>query len=214
MSSKFRYGDLHWLHNPKEYQEDIKIINEFISYYVDLALTKSTDRKPDTKGEKYVFLEALAAQTQDPVALRAQLLNILLAGRDTTASLLSWTFHELVRNPEIFEKLRRAILSDFGPYSTDDLSAITFSSLKSCTYLQHTLSEALRLWPVVPGNSRRSNKRTTLPRGGGPDGLSPVFIPPETQVDYSVYTMMRRKDLWGEDADKFRPERFEGRKPG
>lgn len=213
MSSKFRFGDLHWLHNPKEYQDDIKIINEFISYFVDLALTKRSE-KTHAKGEKYVFLEALAAQTQDPVALRAQLLNILLAGRDTTASLLSWTFHELLRHPEVFEKLRNAIISDFGPYSTDDISAITFSSLKSCTYLQHTLSEALRLWPVVPGNSRRSNKRTTLPRGGGPDGLSPVFIPPETQVDYSVYVMMRRKDLWGEDANEFRPERFEGRKPG
>jgi len=214
ISSKLRFGEFHWLHKPKGYKEDIEGVNKFIDYFVDVALTKRTTEKTDAKGEKYIFLEALAAQTQDPIALRAQLLNILLAGRDTTASLLSWTFLELLRHPEIYDKLRSAIIADFGPYSTDDVSAITFSSLKSCTYLQHTLSEVLRLWPVVPANSRRSNKRTTLPRGGGPDGLSPVFIPPQTQVDYSVYVMMRRKDLWGEDANEFRPERFESRKPG
>ena len=216
MSKKFRLGNQHWLHNPKEYKENARIVNDFVKHYVDLALkngANSLSEKDSTgKKEKYVFLEALAQQTQDPVELRAQILNVLLAGRDTTSSLLSWTFHELLRNPTVFEKLRETVLENFGSY--DDPTDISFASLKSCQYLQCTLNESLRLWSVVPGNGRMSNKPTTLPRGGGPDGQSPIFLPAGTQVDYSIHVMHRRKDIWGEDADQFKPERFIGRKYG
>lgn len=216
MAHKFRLVEFHWLHNPAEYKANGKIINDFVKHYVDLALRKGASEKHAEEGhggkEKYVFLEALAEQTRDPVELRAQLLNILLAGRDTTSSLLSWCFHQLLRNPEVFTKLRETIVDTFGTY--DDPQEITFASLKGCQYLQHTLSETLRLWTVVPGNARQSNKDTTLPRGGGPDGNAPVFIPARSSIEYSIHVMHRRKDLWGPDADEFKPERFVGRRPG
>lgn len=216
MATRFRLGDLYWLHNPKEYKENNKEIQSFINHYVNIALRKSSGgEKLAEEGDhkqRYVFLEELATRTRDPVELRAQLLNILLAGRDTTASLLSWLFHSLMRNPEIFAKLREAIINDFGTYENPE--NITFSSLKSCSYLQNCLNETLRLWTVVPGNSRRTTKITTLPRGGGPDGNSPVILAPNTEVNYSIHVMHRRKDLWGEDAEEFKPERFQGRKPG
>ena len=218
MAKRFRLADLYWVHNPKEYKDNNKIVNDFISHYVDLALRKtggSGSEKRAEEGinkEKYVFLEALAQQTRDPIEIRAQLLNILLAGRDTTASLLSWLFHELLRNPAVFAKLRATILSTFGTY--DDPHDITFATLKGCTYLQHTLNEVNRLWSIVPGNARRANKATTLPTGGGPDGTSPIYLKAQTDVQYSIHIMHRRKDIWGEDADEFRPERFVGRRPG
>lgn len=210
---------MYWMHNPREYKEQNKRVHAFIDQYVALALRQPTtnDSKLAEEGtsakERYVFLTELASRTRDPLELRAQLLNILLAGRDTTASLLSWLFHQLMRHPEVFAKLRAAILADFGPH-TSQPENITFSTLKSCTYLQHCLSETLRLWTVVPGNSRRANKLTTLPKGGGPDGESPVLIPANAEVNYSIHVMHRRKDLWGEDADTFKPERFVGRRPG
>ncbi|CEJ61686.1 hypothetical protein PMG11_10210 [Penicillium brasilianum] len=136
--------------------------------------------------------EELAKETQDPDELRSQLLNILLAGRDTTAGLLGWTFHLLSRQVHVYEKLRTV----------------------SCSYLQHVLSEVLRLHPVVPENGRRAVRNTTLPRGGGPDGTSPIYIPAGEDVDYNVHVMHRRKDIWGDDANQFRPERWTGRKPG
>lgn len=218
LAKRFRLGDLYWLHNPRDFKDNNKNIQTFIDHYVDLALRKpAAGEKLAEEGQhdnkrRYVFLEELASRTRDPVELRAQLLNILLAGRDTTASLLSWLFHQLLRHPEVFAKLRAAILADFGTYSNP--SEITFSTLKSCTYLQHCLNETLRLWTVVPGNSRRANKITTLPKGGGPDGESPVLIPANAEVNYSIHVMHRRKDLWGADADAFKPERFTGRKPG
>lgn len=55
---------------------------------------------------------------------------------------------------------------------------------------------------------------TVLPRGGGLDKQSPVLIPAKTTVSWSVYTMHRRKDYYGEDADEYRPERWETLRPG
>jgi cytochrome P450 len=217
MAARFRLADFYWMHNPKEYKENNINVQTFIDHYVNLALRKSAaGEKLAEEGnskQRYVFLDELATRTRDPVELRAQLLNILLAGRDTTASLLSWLIHQLMRNPEVFAKLREAILADFGTYS-NPTSEITFSSLKNCSYLQNTLSETLRLWTVVPSNSRRTTRITTLPRGGGPDGLSPVLLPANTEVNYSIHVMHRRRDLWGEDAEEFKPERFQGKKPG
>ncbi|CAJ2507308.1 Uu.00g084940.m01.CDS01 [Anthostomella pinea] len=51
---------------------------------------------------------------------------------------------------------------------------------------------------------------TTLPTGGGPDGKFPVFVKKGQAVAYCVYVMHRRKDIYGEDAEKFRTERWEG----
>jgi cytochrome P450 len=73
---------------------------------------------------------------------------------------------------------------------------------------------ALRLYPIVPFNLRCALKDTCLPVGGGPDGTSPVFIPKGHEVIYSVYTMHRDYEIYGPDADEFRPERWEKLRPG
>lgn len=217
LSTRARFGDKPWMYSPKSFIEACNKCHEFIDHFVRLALSKELrtaelEKRDGDKKEKYIFLEALAQQTRDPIELRSQLLNILLAGRDTTASLLGWLFFALARDPAHYQKLRKVIIDEFGTYEKP--KNITFSSLKSCSYLQQNLNEALRLYPVVPVNSRRANKDTTLPTGGGAHFKSPIFIPKGTEVNYSVHVMQRRKDLWGQDADEFKPERFEGRKHG
>ena len=57
-------------------------------------------------------------------------------------------------------------------------------------------------------NARFATRDTCLPRGGGPDGEDPVFIPEGGLVFYSVYSMHRRTDLFGKDSLEFRPERW------
>lgn len=69
--------------------------------------------------------------------------------------------------------------------------------------------EVLRLYPSVPINSREPIRTTVLPVGGGPDEKSPVLVGAKEGVAYCVYAMHRRKDIYGEDADDFRPERWE-----
>ena len=68
---------------------------------------------------------------------------------------------------------------------------------------------ALRLYPSVPVNTRTAINDTILPTGGGPDRKSPVFVPKGSAIAYSVYSTHRMPELYGMDAELFRPERWD-----
>ncbi|EXJ95573.1 hypothetical protein A1O1_00695 [Capronia coronata CBS 617.96] len=210
LGTRARLATLYWLYNPPSFRKAIREVHDFADYCIERAAIPDASNKE--KDGRYIFLKELLKVTDNRVDLRSQLLNILLAGRDTTAGLLGWTFWELARHPQVFHRLRASILETFGPYDSHD--KITFAALKSCTYLQHVMNETLRLYPSVPLNARQATRDTTLPRGGGPDGMSPVYVRRGQEVVYSVYVMHRRRDIWGPDADKFIPERWAGRKHG
>lgn len=67
----------------------------------------------------------------------------------------------------------------------------------------------MRLYPIVPTTSRVAIRDTVLPRGGGPDEKSPTMVKKGDLVQWSSYVLHRRTDIYGEDADQFRPERWE-----
>lgn len=200
------FQSLYFLEDGIKFRKSNKIVHDFTDFYVKKALDASEDVVEKVSEKGYTFLYELSKQTRDPKLLRDQCLNILLAARDTTAGLLSFTFFELARNPAILKRLRKEIFESFG--DGDDLSLITFESLKKCEYLKWVLNEALRMYPSVPLNFRVAQKNTTLPRGGGPDGTSPVFVRKGTHIAYSVYSTHRDPDYFGEDAEVFRPERW------
>ncbi|KAK9471937.1 cytochrome P450 [Dipodascopsis tothii] len=206
--------------NSAKDRDAVAEVHDFAERYVDRALRKRAEQRlrektdPDAKAkESFVFLEALTEQTQDRTFLRDQVLNLLIAGRDTTALLLTWTFYSLLMNPRVFQRLRDEVLDRYGAEpNAPGKEPFTFESLKNFDYMRHTLNEVLRLYPSVPQNYRIAVKDTMLPTGGGPDGKQPVFVPKGGRVVWTVFCMHRRKDLWGPDADLFRPERWaEGR---
>ncbi|GME37041.1 Cytochrome P450 [Neofusicoccum parvum] len=175
------------------FKKQCRSVHAFIDYFVQLVLSKGlaldhqqksiTDT--DKKKEGYVFLNALAAQTRDPIELRNQLLNILLAGRDTTASLLSWLFLLLAKHPDIYIKLRRSVVEDFGTYAAPE--EITYTGLKNCSYLQHTIAEPER-W------QGRKVGWEYLPFNGGPR----IYIGQEftlTEASYVVVRLLQRFDM-------------------
>lgn len=212
LSIRMRLRSLYWLYGNNELRRCMGILNAFI----DDAI-READVDVNSKRSKYDFLNTLRERCADVGEVREQVLGMLAAGRDTTASLMSWVFYCLVRNPRIFEKLRSIIMEQFGLYDPNPDAAvrkITFQKLKGCRYLQHVLNETLRLHSIVAFNSRMAVRDTTLPTGGGPDGGSPVFVPAGSEVNFSTHVMHRRKDLWGDDADQFVPERWETTKPG
>jgi len=161
------------------------------------------------------FLDELVLQTTDKKQIRSELLNILLAGRDTTASLLSNVLFTISRRPDILANLQ-AELKEFGLLGKD-APPPTFAQLKELKYLRAVLNESLRLYPLVPFNSREAVCDTVLPLGGGKDGKSPLFVPAGAICAWSLYSMHRRKDHYGADAEEFKPERWigkDGLRPG
>ena len=111
-------------------------------------------------------------------------------------------------HPSVMGKLRAEVAS-----CCPDRSQLTRTDLRQLTYLQNVLKETLRLYPSVPVNTRTAKKTTVLPTGGGPDRTAPVIVPKGTAVAYSVYSMHRRPDLYGMDAEIFRPERWDESMP-
>lgn len=198
------------------FYDSIKIINDFVSTFIDqaLALSPAELEKKTNHDEGYTFLHAIAGYTRDRDMLRDQLVSILLAGRDTTACTLTWVIYHLSMDPKVTAKLRQEIVETVGLERTP-----TYEDLKNMKYLQHILNETLRLYPVVPYNVRISLKDTTLPTGGGKDGLQPIGILKGTPIGYSTLVMQRRADLYppiesGFPAvDKFVPERWDGWTP-
>lgn len=60
---------------------------------------------------------------------------------------------------------------------------------------------------------RVCHKDTVLPLGDGVDGKAPMFVQRGTRVVMNVHALHRDQDLWGHDADDFRPERWESARP-
>ncbi|QDS75299.1 hypothetical protein FKW77_001309 [Venturia effusa] len=200
-----RLGDFYWLSGGKKFRKACKTVSDFADWLIDHGLRreKISSATAGQKG-KYVFLDTIAEAVKTKEALRGQTVNILAAGRDTTAGLLSWVFFLLVRHPKVLQALRLEINQ-----ATSNHEPTTRIMLRNMTYLQNILKEALRLYPPVPLNTRTALRDTVLPLGGGPDGTSPLLIPKGGNVAFGVYTMHRRPDLYGLDAEIFRPERWD-----
>ncbi|KAL9021456.1 MAG: hypothetical protein Q9185_001353 [Variospora sp. 1 TL-2023] len=201
VAKRMRLQDLYWLVGGKSFTAACEEVHRFADQIIDRNLSRE-DKGRDSA--KYVFLDFLEKNTSNRTELRSQIINILVAGRDTTACLLSWTFFLLVRHPKVLAKLREEISSTLKG-STE----ITRSELRHMNYLQNVLKETLRLYPSVPVNLRTAVRATMLPVGGGPDLKSPVFVAKGEGIAYSLYAMHRRPDFYGMDAELFRPERWE-----
>ncbi|KAF9888975.1 hypothetical protein FE257_008145 [Aspergillus nanangensis] len=208
VTKRAKLQGLYWLADTEKARQAVGYLRRFVDHLVDYTLR--TQEEQGSEKQKNL-LQALATEITDPIELRDQVLFMLVASRDTTAALLSWMFLMLAKHPAVYRKLRASALEEFGT-EDEPRSPITFNTLKKCRYLQWVMYETLRLYPPGPLNSRIAACDTTLPRGGGPDGMSPIAIRAGQTVNVSVYAMQRRTDLWGDDALLFRPERWDGRK--
>jgi cytochrome P450 len=89
VTKRYRLLDLYWLINSKEWRQACGDVQKFADLIIDRNL--ASDRAADGQQGRYVFLDAIAESSADRAALRGQIINLLAAGRDTTACLLSWT---------------------------------------------------------------------------------------------------------------------------
>jgi cytochrome P450 len=156
----------------------------------------------DTSGDDVLArLIVSACAERDPRVARTrlhdELVTLLLAGHETTASTLSWTLHLIDRHPEVGERLRAEAVEVLG----DRLP--TYADLPGLRYTSMVLSEAMRLFPPV----------WILPRKAvGPDEIGGYRVPAGADVLICPFTLHRHPAFWP-DPERFDPERFDPDRP-
>jgi cytochrome P450 len=164
----------------RAFEAQRKAVDEIL--YAEIARRRE---QPDLAERDDVFSALLLAQDESGGRLtdrevRDQLVTLLLAGHETTATGLGWTFDLLLHAPAVLERLRRSL-----PDGDE--------------YLDAVVKESLRLRPVIPGVGRVVR--------GEPFRLGRWAIPPGVEINPSIRMIHRRADLYP-NPKAFRPERF------
>lgn len=133
---RMRWSFLDPLRPNKQGKEALQICHAYIDKFVDQAVREHHADKAAGKidDERYVFIKELVKQTNDKERIRSELMNILLAGRDTTAGLLSNMFFQLALQPNIWAKLRAEVASLDGRLPK-------YEELRNMKYLKWCLNE-------------------------------------------------------------------------
>ncbi|KAJ7706342.1 cytochrome P450 [Mycena rosella] len=131
---------------------------------------------------------------------------ILFAGTDTTSSAMNRMFHILALHPDVQDKLRAEILA-----APEHMDHETLNS--ALPYLDAVVREVLRLYPPPGPMSRIAFEDTIIPVSTpiiGVDGtiMNTITVPKGTPIHIAISAANQNKNVWGEDALEFRPERW------
>ncbi|KAJ5692275.1 hypothetical protein N7462_001698 [Penicillium macrosclerotiorum] len=177
----------YWTINTSKCRNTNAQVHRVFGHYMQLALLSEHAGKAQKVGHEHgpgrcVFLEALASGTDDPKLIRHNMLNVFLAGKDMTASLLNSAFYFLVRNPQVWETLRSEVVGKFG----DRCRRGTKSRIRGAPTAPTSPSE-------LPAGPQRD-----IPAGWrGQARNAPIDIEKGDIVGYNVYVMHWRTDIWG-----------------
>ncbi|TVY12842.1 Cytochrome P450 monooxygenase lepH [Lachnellula arida] len=196
-------GMIRYAYDP-EWKHAYKVVHSYIDERVKEALQatafSSPDQDSDGKPRKYVLLQEMAKQIRDPIQLRYQILAIFLPARELTGVLLSNALFHLARNPDIWTQLRQTALKV-------DPEKLTFESLKSLKDFRNVIFETFRHQGPAGRTLRMATRDTTLPRGGGKDGQSPILVRKGTHVSSNNWALNHDADIHP-DPYVFKPERW------
>jgi len=137
--------------------------------------------------------DADTGETMSDKQLRDETITIYVAGHETSAYALSWTFYELMQNPDVYQKVRaevQEILGENGKLRMDELKALKYTTA--------VINESMRLHPPAYLVSRVCLED---------DVIDDITIKKNESVLISLIGMHKNPEVW-EDADGFRPERF------
>jgi len=183
----------------KEQNRDLKFAFRFRSLTKLVAeLIERRRRQPE---EHFDFLSMLMAtrdrstnEAMSDKELIDEVLTLIVAGHETTAAALTWTWYLIGQHPDAAEQLQ----SEADRAGSDQ--TLGLDAAESLQFTHQVLQEALRLYPPGWLITRRTLEADEL--GGYP-------IAPRTDVFVSPYTLHRHPAYWS-DPEEFRPERFAG----
>ncbi|KAF8054304.1 hypothetical protein N665_1332s0016 [Sinapis alba] len=140
-------------------------------------------------------LQEIQPEYYTDVIIKGMIMSLVIAGTDTSSITLEWALSNLLNHPEILEKARAEIDDKIG---SDRL--IDESDIEKLPYLQYIVSETFRLYPAVP---------LLLPHLSSDDcKVAGYDMPRGTMLLTNVWAMHRDPGIW-EEAERFKPERFE-----
>ncbi|QYG89415.1 bifunctional cytochrome P450/NADPH--P450 reductase [Bacillus atrophaeus] len=179
----------------QQFQHDIEVMNALVDRII-------AERK-ENPDENVKDLLSLMLHAEDPVTgerlddenIRHQIITFLIAGHETTSGLLSFAIYCLLKNRDKLEKA----CQEAEQVLTGDTP--TYKQIQHLKYIRMVLNEALRLYPTAPAFSVYAKEDTVL---GGQYQISKG-----QPVSVLVPKLHRDQSVWGEDAEDFRPERFE-----
>ncbi|XP_042012214.1 cytochrome P450 76T24-like [Salvia splendens] len=165
-------------------------------------LDEIIDEKLKSGGEKRDLVEALLEinrRDEDQLSredIRHLLLDLFVAGTDTTSGTVEWAMTELIRNPQKLEKLRNEIRSFMSEHGKQQVQESDISSLP---YLQAVVKETFRLHPTAP---------FLLPHKASSDvEINGYIVPENAQILINVWASGRDSNIW-KNPNEFLPERF------
>ncbi|CAE6450061.1 unnamed protein product [Rhizoctonia solani] len=137
-----------------------------------------------------------------------QISTFLAAGHETTSSTTAWALYALTKHPEIQTKLREELLKS-GP--GDELS---MEELDKIPYLDNFVREVLRVYAVAPMTSREADCNVVIPVGESYVDIHGtvqhgIRVQKGDTIAIPILAMNRAKDVWGQDALDFKPERWD-----
>eukprot|EP01038_Epipyxis_sp_PR26KG_P008228 gene8228-11135_t len=144
------------------------------------------------------FLVDMRGEDTTSTQLRDDLMTMLVAGHETTAAVLTWTFFELTRQPKLLAKVQKEI---------DDVlqgRSPTFDDMMNLPLVRFCLAETLRMYPEPPLLIRRALEDDILPKGSA---NSETFIPRGTDIFISTWNIHRSPRYW-KNPNHYNPERF------
>ncbi|MBT2582843.1 bifunctional cytochrome P450/NADPH--P450 reductase [Planococcus sp. ISL-109] len=197
MSQMQRLGiqDKLMVRSKQQFKEDIDYMFNLVDQLIEERKQAGDQGEDDLLSHMLKGKDPETGESLDDENIRFQIITFLIAGHETTSGLLSFAIHYLLKHPDKLQKAYQEVDEVLGDETP------SFKQVKQLKYVRMILNEALRLWPTAPAFSVYAKEDTTLDgqyKVGKGEALT--LLIPELHRDQSV---------WGEDAEAFRPERFE-----
>lgn len=134
----------------------------------------------------------------DEKTLKDYIHMLMIAGHDTSSVAMSHVLVMLAIHQDIQQRVVDEVNSVL--VNTPMGAPLTYETIEQLTYMERVIRETLRLYPVIPYLARECTEDTKI---------SNCVVPAGCNVIVSVYSLQRRRDVWGPDADHFDPDRFD-----
>ena len=163
-------------------------------------IQEKKQRLEKSSSEKDILSVAIESGGFSDENLVNQLMTFLIAGHETTAAALSWTICMLCKHSDVQTRLQKEVRSAL-PDPRDANMSVSASDIDNLPYLNAVCNEVLRLYPPIPMTIRVAAEDTTL---------AGLFIPKNTTIFLPPWAVNTSKELWGDDATEFKPDRWLG----